>query len=238
MGYLEYYSYQAKARGVHTLEDIRRNADEKAYLYNRIVLPWLPAQKSTRIGELACGHGAFLWWLRQHGYAEAVGVDSSVEQVVLATQTGARISRMEVNPWLKEQPAGGFQTLVAIDFIEHISKDDFMDCLRQTHRVLAPGGRLILRYPNADSPLLGRNLFNDITHVWTYTTNCLTSLGLMHGFSQFSFVDESIAAVRDRRWLKAPLCWLSQALLRTLVRAATKERITYWSPHIWACLQK
>ena len=43
--------------------------------------------------------------------------------------------------------------LIAIDFIEHISKDDMMELLRHSRRVLSPGGRLVLRYPNGDSPL-------------------------------------------------------------------------------------
>ena len=238
MGYLDYYSYQAKARGVRTLEDIRRIAEERAYLYDRIVLPWLPPNKAARVGELACGHGSFLWWLRQRGYQEVIGIDSSPEQIALAAQTGAATRLMEVNRWLEEQPEGKLQALVGIDLIEHISKDDFMNLLEASYRALAADGHLILRYPNGDSPFVGRNLFNDITHIWTYTTNCLETLGRMHRFSRFRFVDESTAAIRDHRGIKVPLCRLSLALLKALTHAATKERIAFWSPHIWACLQK
>ena len=103
---------------------------------------------------------------------------------------------------------------------------------------MAPGGRLILRYPNGDSPLVGRNLFNDITHIWTYTTNCVETLGRMHGFLRFHFKDESSAAIRDARWLKVPLCKLSTAVLGLLFRAATKEEVSYWSPNIWAALER
>ena len=45
-------------------------------------------------------------------------------------------------------------------------------------------------------------------------------------------------AIRDHRWLKIPLCRLSQLFLGLLFRSATKEKIQYWSPHLWACLQK
>ena len=108
----------------------------------------------------------------------------------------------------------------------------------QAHRVLAKGGRFILRYPNGDSPLVGMNLFNDITHVWTYTPNCLDTLARMHGFTRTHFVDESEQAIRDQRWLKVPLCRASKALLGFLFRAAAREKVVFWSPNLWAYLEK
>jgi 2-polyprenyl-3-methyl-5-hydroxy-6-metoxy-1,4-benzoquinol methylase len=238
MSHLDYYQYQAKARGVHNLADIRRLAETRSYLYDRVILPWLPAQKAAAIAEVACGHGSFLWWLKANGYSTVTGVDSSPEQIELAREVGVAVSQMDFNGWLGERSEGSLQTIVGIDLIEHVSKDEFMDLLRVSYRVLTPGGRLILRYPNGDSPLVGRNLFNDITHVWTYTSNCLNTLALMHGFSRVQFVDETEAAIRDNRWLKVPLCKLSIAFLRSLFRAATKEVIDYWGPNIWACAEK
>jgi SAM-dependent methyltransferase len=238
MGYLDYYKYQAEARGVRTLEDVRRGAQERSYVYERIVLPWLPVDKLSAIAEIACGHGSFLWWLKEHHFSQVIGVDSSHEQIELARQTGVAVFEADLNEWLANRPDASLRTMLAIDLIEHISKDDFMELLANAHRVLLSGGRFILRYPNGDSPLVGRNLFNDITHVWTYTTNCLQSLASMHGFSLTRFVDESDAAIRDHRWLKVPLCKLSTTILRSIFRAATKEKVDYWSPNMWACLEK
>src|SRR6185503_8767911 len=112
------------------------------------------------------------------------------------------------------------------------------DLLHHARAALAPGGSLILRLPNGDSPFVGRNLFNDITHVWTYTPNCLNSLAEMHGFSRTEFMDESATAIRDQRWLKVPLAKLSAAILRALIQAATREKITHLSPNLWARLVK
>jgi cyclopropane fatty-acyl-phospholipid synthase-like methyltransferase len=156
----------------------------------------------------------------------------------LARQTGATVELDDVNAWLGRQPANHFAALAAIDLVEHLTKDQFMDLLHGAHNVLAPGGSLILRLPNGDSPLVGRNLFNDITHVWTYTPNCLESLAAMHRFSGAQFKDESSAAIRDQRWLKVPLSKLSKTLFRTLCWAATREKIDYWSPNLWARIQK
>ena len=113
-----------------------------------------------------------------------------------------------------------------------------MILLAGAQRVLRPGGRLILRLPNGNSPLVGLNLFNDITHVWTYTANCLNSLARMHRFTRTEFVDESAAAICRHRWLKVPLCRLSQTILGLLFWTATKSKVDSWNPNLWACLEK
>jgi SAM-dependent methyltransferase len=237
MSHLAYYQYQATARGIHTLADIERNAADKAYIYDRIVRPWLPADKHSPIAELACGHGTFLCWLKQQGYSNVEGVDSSPEQTRFAEQL-AKVHQSDVNDWLRNQKTASYRLLVAIDFIEHISKDVFMDLLQETSRVLAPGGRVIFRYPNGDSPLVGLNLFADITHVWTYSSCCLQTLASMHGFRAVDFVDEAYNAVRDHRWLKVPVGKISTLILRCLFRAATRVKVDYWSPFLWASLNK
>lgn len=238
MSHLAYYQYQAVARGITGPDEVRRRAEVFAYVYDRLVLPWFPRDRAGRVVELACGHGSFLHWLKQRGFTNCRGVDSSAEQIVHARSAGGEVIEAEAIAWLEAQPAASVELLVAIDFIEHISKDDFMRVLAASHRVLVPGGRLILRYPNGDSPFVGLNLFNDITHIWTYTTNCLTSLAQMHGFARCRFVDEGAAAIRDHRWLKVPLSLITGVILRLMLQTVSREKIKYWNSCIWACLEK
>jgi 2-polyprenyl-3-methyl-5-hydroxy-6-metoxy-1,4-benzoquinol methylase len=238
MNHLDYYKFQAEARGMRSLDDVRRAAHEKSYLYRRIVRPWLPEKTDLPIAELACGHGSFLHWLKDEGFKNVVGVDGSAEQIELARQVRVSAALDDVNHWLALQSAGHFAALVGIDLIEHLPKDQFMELLHAAHQCLAPGGSLILRLPNGDSPFVGRNLFNDITHVWTYTPNCLNSLAAMHGFSRAEFKDEGSDAIRDQRWLKVPLSKLSTAICRTICWMACREKIDFWSPHLWARLIK
>lgn len=238
MSHLAYYAYQATARGVHGAEDVARGARDKAFIYQRVVKPWLPTRSDAKIAELACGHGSFLCWLAQNGYSNVVGVDSSPEQTKLAASTGVQVETQDALEWLAQQEKGTYDVFVAIDFIEHIAKDDLMTLLRLGQDKLRPGGRLILRYPNGDSPLVGLNLFNDITHVWTYTSNCLNSLAKMHGFAGTEFADEGWRITRDHRWIKLPLSYLSEAILRFLFQAVSRERLHFWSSSIWACLER
>ena len=238
MNHLDYYKYQTTARGVKGLREIEELALARADVYRRVVLPRLPQDRASRIAELACGHGSFLWWLKSQGFHHITGIDSSAEQVAVAREVDCVVEKAEVVGWLEHQPPQSVDALVGIDLVEHLTKDDFMNVLRQSSRALVPSGVLVLRYPNGDSPLVGLNLFNDITHIWTYTTNCVRTLAAMHDFSKVTFADESDVALRDHRWLKVPLSKISGLILRGLIRAATRENVRYLSPHIWAFLQR
>ena len=238
MNHLDYYRFQAHARGVRGFEDVRNIAADRAHVYDRIARAWLPGDKTLPIAELACGHGSFLHWLKGCGYTNITGVDSSPEQLEFARMVGVSVEEGDVNAWLASQDNNRFATIIAIDLIEHLPKDEFMCLLHQAHAALLPGGALISRLPNGESPFVGKNLFNDVTHVWTYTPNAMNSLALMHGFSTASFRDESADAIRDHRWLKVPLAKMCTLILRAMARMATRETIQYWSPHLWACFRK
>lgn len=237
MTHLDYYQFQAQARGIRSLDDVVQHARNTAHVYDQIVLRWLPSDRSRPIAELGCGHGAFLWWLKERGFSRVAGVDASGPQVALARQVGVPVEQADINQWLARQPEASLAALIGIDLIEHLAKDDFMTLLQHSRRVLEPGGRLILRYPNGDSPLLGLNLFNDITHVWAYTSNCMRSLAQMHGFVAVRFADQA-TAIRDHRWLKVPMSKLAAGLLRLWLWAATRERVAYLGPNLWACLER
>jgi cyclopropane fatty-acyl-phospholipid synthase-like methyltransferase len=238
MSHLKYYAFQTTARDVQTFGDIERTCAQNAHIYDRIVLPWIAPLRSGRLAELACGHGAFLLWLKQRSFENVQGVDSSEAQVAFAIQTGCVVSHSDVNAWLNNEAEKSLDAIIAIDLVEHLAKDSFVELLERSQRALAPGGKLILRLPNGDSPLVGLNLFNDITHVWTYTSTCLRSLAQMTGFAHTRFSDESTLAIRDHRWIKVPLARISQHILGCLFRAAARHPIRSWSPHLWACLQR
>ena len=238
ISHLTYYDYQVEARGIHSAADVQADAANKAFVYDRLVLPKLPANRSARIVELACGHGAFLAWAGMHGFKDLLGVDSSPAQVSAARAAGVNAEEVDISVWLAAQAPSSVAALVAIDLIEHLPKDDFMTLLAEASRVLVPGGSLILRYPNGDSPFVGLNLFNDITHVWTYTSNCVETLSRMHHFSSARFADEGWRVARDHRWLKLPLGRICESLLGSLVRMAAREKVTSFSPNAWAFLQR
>jgi 2-polyprenyl-3-methyl-5-hydroxy-6-metoxy-1,4-benzoquinol methylase len=233
-----YYSYQAKARGLHSLDDVMTVVQANSFLYDRILLPWLPLDRGAEIYEVACGPGIFLHWLNKYGYKRVTGSDSSEEQIVLARAGGLSARLADSLEDLKAYPENSFACIVGLDFYEHLPKETMLAFLFESQRVLKPGGCLILRGPNGDSPVLGRALYNDITHYWALTTAAFNAVLLMAGFARIEFRDETLAGIQKQRWLRVPLAWIGQHLYRNLIRVATRENITYLSSSIFICAWK
>lgn len=233
-----YYEYQAVARSLNSREDVDRLAREMAPTYDRLLNRWLPSGRTAAIYEVACGPGILLRYLKTLGYDNLGGSDSSKCQIDLARSAALPVRLADSLEELRAAPAGSWDCLLAIDFIEHLPKDILIEFLSVTHRVLKPGGVLILRAPNGDSPFVGRNLFNDITHVWAYTSVASRALLQMAGFQRIEFADESLASIRRQRWLKVPAMKLAQGILRRLIRWATREEIHCLSPSIYIAAWK
>jgi 2-polyprenyl-3-methyl-5-hydroxy-6-metoxy-1,4-benzoquinol methylase len=54
----------------------------------KVIREHFPMDRSARILDLGCGHGAFIYFLREAGYTNVVGVDKSPEQVAEAKRLG------------------------------------------------------------------------------------------------------------------------------------------------------
>ena len=238
MNISEFYAYQAKARRVTSVEEVKAIAATNSKLYKDIIYPWLPDNRSASIYEAACGPGILLTWLRNIGYSNLKGSDFSQVQIEIAAASGFDVRCTDSVRELQVTPSSSLDCIIPLDFFEHLEKPVFLDFLAESYRVLKHGGKLILRGPNGDSPVLGRALYNDITHVTAYTSVAMSVIMEMIGFSHIYFKDETLSAVSRSRWLKVPLAWLAQQTLRVLIRFATRENIRYFSASYFICAAK
>ena len=234
----QYYQFQASARGLASVADVEALVDIMSPVYQRLLSNWLPASRSALIYEVACGPGIMLRHLQRQGYTQLAGSDSSAAQIELAQAGGLKVDLADSIAQLKGHPDERWDCLIAIDFIEHLPKDVLVEFLAQARRTLKKGGCLIMRAPNGDSPLVGRNLFNDITHYWAYTSIATSALLKMSRFSRAAFADESLASIERHRWLKVPLMKMSQFLLRFLLRSATREQVDFLGSSLYIAAWK
>jgi ubiquinone/menaquinone biosynthesis C-methylase UbiE len=103
-----------------------------------------PPHPKFSLLDAGCGTGGMLGTLRQKfPSAELTGVDESEHAVELTTgrDANARVLRASVHdlPF----PESAFDYVLSIDVWSHAGVDD-VRAARETHRVLRPGGRLIL----------------------------------------------------------------------------------------------
>lgn len=144
-------TYASRGRGTSPPFDLPGARRRAAYL-RKLLAGWLPSDKAAAVSDLACGTGAVLFALCSFGYTNVRGVDISAEQVAVAReQLGDCVEQGEVLSFLAQNQAS-FELLLAIDIVEHLTKDEVLPFLDACRAALLPGGRLILQTPNASSP--------------------------------------------------------------------------------------
>jgi SAM-dependent methyltransferase len=125
----------------------------------------ITAQAPPRLLEIGFGNGGFLGWIKSLG-GEVFGVETN-------SQLNERARRHFSSDYFFEDLRdprlnpfeGSFSHIVAFDVIEHISIEDLPGVLQRIRDLLAAEGRLIVRFPNGDSPFGRMVQHGDPTHV-------------------------------------------------------------------------
>lgn len=231
---LQWYEFSNSTRGILNAKDVQLLTDEYASGYERLLGSVLPLDKDSPIYDAGCGPGGALSILRTLGYRNLKGSDLSASAIAIARELGFDATQANSIEDLASHPDGSFSRIIAIDVIEHLEKSELVRFFQIARSKLhSPDGMLILRGPNGDSPIVGRNLYNDVTHVWTYTSTALTGLLRMSDFHRVAFLDETIPFEDPKRWFRKLILKFSSASIRLLIKAATRENIDIIAASFW-----
>ena len=152
-------------------------------LMRRTIRKFIPKDRSVRILDVGCGHGALIHALRKAGYNHVLGVDCSSEQVALAMKLGIdNIEVADLQTHLNTLPDDSLDVVVTFDVIEHLTRDELLEFATSVGRVLRQGGRWVIHAPNGESLFHGRVLFGDLTHELAFTRQSLSQLTSACGF--------------------------------------------------------
>lgn len=153
---------------------------------NYFLRGWLPSSTSARCLDVGCGSGAFVELLIGQGFRNVSGCDISGEQVAVAQARGVPCVVGEALSALagKEEC---YDLITAFDVVEHLSKAELLEFLERCYRALRVGGSLILKSPNASSPMGMSVRYGDFTHELGLTPNSLRHLLRLYGFNHISF---------------------------------------------------
>lgn len=121
--------------------------------------------EETPLLDLGCGRGEWLELLKAQGFA-AEGIDLNTVFAGLCGQRGLRVSEADALAYLRSLPEASRGAITAFHLIEHLPFPILVELLRQSLRVLCPGGLVIFETPNPDNMLVGSNRFyTDPTHL-------------------------------------------------------------------------
>jgi SAM-dependent methyltransferase len=139
-------------------------------LHQRLLKPYLAAAHWIKgdLLEVGCGEGRGIEHLAPHvsTYSAIDKIESAIDDLRARYPTGNFVSgHLPPLPY----PDSSFDSVVSFQVIEHIEDDKLF--LREIHRVLRPGGTVLITTPNRPMSL-SRNPW----HVREYTASELTGL--------------------------------------------------------------
>ena len=111
-----------------------------------------------RILELGCGRGEFSAWLAGGGArvtAADLGPDLVGAARLLAAASGVHAGFAVANAARLPFADGSFDLVLGMNVLHHLSEADLARAVRESHRVLAPGGTAAFYEPVENSRLLG-----------------------------------------------------------------------------------
>ncbi len=146
-----------------------------------------PRAKGGRLLDIGCSNGAYLAAMREEGWdVEGVEFDRDAAEYARNSRH-LKVTEGAAEDALRERAANSFDVVTMWHVLEHAFHP--AAALKQIHRVLKPGGVLMLEVPNYASPLA--SLFNrywfpmDIPrHLYQFTPTTLKTMLAKAGFER------------------------------------------------------
>jgi SAM-dependent methyltransferase len=180
---------------------------QRTHHLNAAIRRFMPADAAASILDLGAGYGAFIQAALVMGYRNLEGCDHALERVKAAAALGVKsLIHGDLFEVLARQHDASRDAVISFDVIEHLTKQQTLDCADQVLRVLRPGGRWIIHTVNGESPYFGRIRYGDFTHESVFTPTSLDEVLRARGFSSVeSYEDAPVvhgpaSAVRWALW--------------------------------------
>jgi SAM-dependent methyltransferase len=108
--------------------------------------------------DLGSGRGEWLELLAGE-HLNASGIEADPASVRACRERDLKVIEGEALAHLQGLPAGSLGAVSAFHLLEHLTFNDCVEVIREAHRVLLPGGRLIIETPNTSNLLVGAATF-------------------------------------------------------------------------------
>ena len=171
-----------------TFEDLHRGTRElikgRLQVYLPFILHCQELYEECPALDLGCGRGEWLELLTENGF-DALGVDIDDGMLAACIERSLPIEKKDALAALKELPDGSHALISGFHIAEHLPFDTLRETVKETLRVLKPGGLLILETPNPENIYVGTtNFYLDPTHMRPLPPLLLSFLAEYCGFAR------------------------------------------------------
>lgn len=101
--------------------------------------------------DLGCGRGEWLQYLQQQCDLEVLGVDNNNDMIMECQLKGVKAVYSDILTCLKAQADNTALVISGFHIAEHLPAGRLYQLIQQAHRILKPGGVLILETPNPEN---------------------------------------------------------------------------------------
>ena len=178
-----------------------------------------------------------LAFLGEAGFSEVVGIDLSEEQVEIAVRRGLDATVADVFESLAAA-RGRFNVIMAIDFMEHFSKDELVRLVPALYDALEPNGYLILQTPNGQGLFPHQVAYGDLTHLTIFTPSSLQQLLRLFGFGDFQFGETGPVAANWKGRLRGVAWGFVKAALNAVRMVEAGKSQAIWTENMICRCQK
>ena len=186
--YDQYQSSGKESASPLNIDDLK----PRAAMFRKIIQQHFSRDVNANIVDLGCGHGAFIYFLKETGYHNIIGVDVSPEQTAKAQMLGiSEVIQGDIKEYLKELEPASQDYIISYDVLEHFDKNELIDFIDQVFCVLRVGGKWVIHTPNGTSPFFGTVFFGDYTHEQAFTVSSISQALQASGFSKVNCYEDA-----------------------------------------------
>ena len=183
--------YQNYVSNYKKLTSAKSDKDKESdyEIYKRRYLPLLREySKDCKIIEVGCGNGYLMQFFREEGFTNIYGIDISEEQITEAVGKGLNAEVKNIFEFFKTNKEK-FDIILALDFVEHFSKDELPALFSGLNDLLNKDGSLIIHTPNGEGFFPGRIIYGDLTHLTIFNPTSLLQILLTTGFKEVRYYE-------------------------------------------------
>jgi len=231
-----YDSYVSSFKRSQLKED-ESKTDRRKQEYDYRYMPFIREfEHSTPILELGCGPGLLLQHMREKGFTNITGIDISKEQVDIAQKKGLNVLNENALKFLKDNYSL-YKVILAIDFIEHFSKDELFSLFSGINRSLEPHGVLIIQTPNGQGLFPGQVIYGDLTHMTIFAEDSLKYILQYHGFNDIKFYETAPIPNNLEGKMRLGLWKIIRSIVRIIRQIEAKNTSKIWTDNM-VCVSK